>query len=292
MCGRRESPRSDIRATQFIAQPRDQHKSASGEMRWEATVHFACQRCRRAEQGNWRVPSYHPKKEQPFICHAYQFVHGVTVLTLQEPYAWLVAEGFKDMENRKWHSNFSGRVFIHSAKTFSQNYAAVDNWAGTHMGVILPEREQLAQTQGRIVAVAEFGPMVLEHNSPWKMDNHWAWPIKWCHPINATEPQPRNARPLAAPQRQHCHDLPADMTVKITEEDRQLICLALAVLSIQRPGYEAACETAAANLYGGLMFKQFRHYNAKPNQTPDAAAGEGGKPIQPGSESVAPSPGE
>lgn len=165
------------------------HRTPGGELRWEASVHFACQRCRRSEQGNWRSPSYHPKNDQPFVCHAYQFVQGVNVLTLQEPYAWLVSQGIKDVENRKWHSNFRGRVFIHSAKTFSPNYSSVEHWTGTHMGVVLPERDELAKTMGRIVAVAEFDQMVFDHQSPWKLENHWAWPIKWCHPINASEPQ-------------------------------------------------------------------------------------------------------
>lgn len=81
------------------------------------------------------------------------------------------------------------------------------------------------------------------------------------------------------------------MTTKITEEDRQLLLLALAVLSVQRPGFEAACETAAENLYGGWQFKKLRHYAAT-NPTKNPAAGGAGPGLQPGSEGVAPAPGE
>lgn len=55
------------------------------------------------------------------------------------------------------------------------------------------------------------------------------------------------------------------MTVELTEEDRQLVLLALALMSLQRPGFTFACQEAA-NQFGGVaaqeMFKEFRRLNA------------------------------
>jgi hypothetical protein len=52
-------------------------------------------------------------------------------------------------------------------------------------------------------------------------------------------------------------------TFEITEEDRQLIILSLALCSLLRPGFEFACKEAAKNLHGGSpeMFDQFRSFN-------------------------------
>jgi hypothetical protein len=55
------------------------------------------------------------------------------------------------------------------------------------------------------------------------------------------------------------------MTVEIDEAQRQLVILALAILSLDRPGFEFAC-LEAANEFGRIdaqeMFKEFRRLNA------------------------------
>ena len=37
------------------------------------------------------------------------------VLTVKNPWAWLIAQGIKDIENRTWRTNFRGRVLIHAS---------------------------------------------------------------------------------------------------------------------------------------------------------------------------------
>lgn len=53
-------------------------------------------------------------------------------------------------------------------------------------------------------------------------------------------------------------------TVELTEEDRDLILLALAILSLYRPGWLFACQEVA-DVVGGMpaqeMFKKFRRLN-------------------------------
>lgn len=55
------------------------------------------------------------------------------------------------------------------------------------------------------------------------------------------------------------------MTFELTEEDRQLLLLALALMSLRRPGFLFAC-TEVADQLGGIpaqeMFKEFRRLNA------------------------------
>lgn len=36
-------------------------------------------------------------------------------LSIKQPWASLIAEGIKDVENRTWRTNFRGRVFIHAS---------------------------------------------------------------------------------------------------------------------------------------------------------------------------------
>ncbi len=39
-------------------------------------------------------------------------------LTIKQPWAWLIAHGYKDIENRSWYTPVRERVLIHASKTF------------------------------------------------------------------------------------------------------------------------------------------------------------------------------
>lgn len=41
---------------------------------------------------------------------------GLPVLTLRQPWAWMVIHGGKGIENRTWPANFRGRFLIHAGK--------------------------------------------------------------------------------------------------------------------------------------------------------------------------------
>ena len=38
-------------------------------------------------------------------------------LSIKQPWAWLIAAGYKDIENRDWPTSFRGRFLIHTGKT-------------------------------------------------------------------------------------------------------------------------------------------------------------------------------
>jgi hypothetical protein len=33
-------------------------------------------------------------------------------LSIRQPWAWLIVNGHKDVENRSWHTDFRGRVYV------------------------------------------------------------------------------------------------------------------------------------------------------------------------------------
>lgn len=37
-------------------------------------------------------------------------------LSIMQPWAWLIVNGYKDIENRDWHTNFRGPVAVHAGK--------------------------------------------------------------------------------------------------------------------------------------------------------------------------------
>lgn len=77
------------------------------------------------------------------------------------------------------------------------------------------------------------------------------------------------------------------MTVEIEEEDRQMIILALAVLSVMRPGYAPMIDGLSSKFAGEVMLREFQkfnvHLNPSPEKTPaDAKLFHGGKLTLPG----------
>jgi len=40
----------------------------------------------------------------------------VYALSIRQPWAWLIVNGWKDIENREWSTRFRGRLLIHAGK--------------------------------------------------------------------------------------------------------------------------------------------------------------------------------
>jgi hypothetical protein len=45
----------------------------------------------------------------------------VKVLSVKQPYAWLLVHGLKDIENRSWPTNYRGPLLIHASKKDDPN---------------------------------------------------------------------------------------------------------------------------------------------------------------------------
>jgi hypothetical protein len=41
-------------------------------------------------------------------------------LSIRQPWAWLIVNGFKDLENRSWSTAFRGPVWIHAGKAWGR----------------------------------------------------------------------------------------------------------------------------------------------------------------------------
>lgn len=89
-------------------------------------------------------------------------------LSIRQPWAWLIVNGYKDIENRTWNTKYRGPVLIHAstakpskadmglAREIMQHYAA------SHR---LPERNNFRL--GGIVGIATITGCVDESPSPW-----------------------------------------------------------------------------------------------------------------------------
>lgn len=88
-------------------------------------------------------------------------------LSIMQPWAWLIVNGHKDIENRDWRSDnpglkYRGEVLIHTGLKFDPNFT----------GIGLPDIVKKIPTdadlqRGGIIGIAEIVDVVKDHPSPW-----------------------------------------------------------------------------------------------------------------------------
>ena len=85
------------------------------------------------------------------------------VISIRQPWAWLIVNGYKDVENRTWAPKYRGRVLIHAGKTVKDNDFPVQReWVKT-CGIQIPAD----LPTGAIVGEATITGTVTESDSPW-----------------------------------------------------------------------------------------------------------------------------
>lgn len=73
-------------------------------------------------------------------------------LSIRQPWAWLIVNGFKAVENRSWDTKFRGEFLIHTGLQYDD--AAYD-WIKSHFPAIqIPDRYGLEHLTGGIVGKA------------------------------------------------------------------------------------------------------------------------------------------
>src|SRR5438128_12301732 len=58
------------------------------------------------------------KPKSLLICWA-KDLEELRVLSRRQPWAWLVVNGYKDIENRSWRTNHRGPLLIHASSTLT-----------------------------------------------------------------------------------------------------------------------------------------------------------------------------
>lgn len=107
----------------------------------------------------------------PCICHPC-VVDGkagkMKALSIRQPWATLIIDGHKDIENREWSTRVRGWVAIHASKGCTR-----EEWEDADFFCVLrclPRPRPLAELQrlrGGFIGFAWLGDCVESHTSPW-----------------------------------------------------------------------------------------------------------------------------
>ncbi|WP_165228423.1 ASCH domain-containing protein [Aquisphaera insulae] len=99
-------------------------------------------------------------------------------LSVRQPWAWLIAHGFKPVENRTWDTKVRGPILIHAGKSFDREGYEWIRY--TFPEIDLPHPAQFER--GGIVGVADLYAVATVSTSPW-----FCGPVGFCF---------RDAKPL------------------------------------------------------------------------------------------------
>lgn len=104
---------------------------------------------------------------------------ALPALAIRQPYAWLVAQGIKDIENRSRRTHYRGQFLIHA----SLNMTLLDD--ETLKGLPLPQGNTLPEDYhiGGIIGVAEIVGCERKSSSPWKDPSSWGWVVANARPL-------------------------------------------------------------------------------------------------------------
>jgi hypothetical protein len=86
-------------------------------------------------------------------------------ITIQEPWAWLVAAGYKDIENRVWQTSYRGPLLIHAGKQIDPDYEAYAEEIFRKRRIQLPPKEKIPT--GGLIAIVQLVDCVTHSNSSW-----------------------------------------------------------------------------------------------------------------------------
>lgn len=111
---------------------------------------------------------------------------GIRVLSIQQPWAWLVVHGLKDIENRDWTTGYRGNLLIHAGQKFDPY--ALDWIASVLDSESLKRllRNPVEYERGGIVGVVKFTRVVTardeESASPW-FQGPYGWYFERAKPL-------------------------------------------------------------------------------------------------------------
>lgn len=86
-------------------------------------------------------------------------------LSIRQPWAWLIVNGHKDIENRSWLTHYRGPLLVHASKGMTRDEYIIAGTIAHQNGVKIPPFEELKR--GGIVGRVDVVDCVDQDPSPW-----------------------------------------------------------------------------------------------------------------------------
>ena len=113
-------------------------------------------------------------------------------LSIQQPWAWLILSGYKDLENRTWQTKHRGRILIHTGQRVEPNKEDLEYGFFTAMmasgdkEVDIRKRYETEMVTGALVGFASIDECISNSESDWFSGPHafkLSSPVLWSQGI-------------------------------------------------------------------------------------------------------------
>ena len=98
-------------------------------------------------------------------------LEGVRGLSVRQPWAWLIVNGYKDIENRSWRTRYRGPVLIHAGSNTSELSEPTLQRIERRHGIKLPREFEI----GGFVGVVDVMDCRSRTGSPWHVRGKIGW---------------------------------------------------------------------------------------------------------------------
>ena len=106
------------------------------------------------------------------------------VLSIRQPWAWLIVNGWKNIENREWPTRVRGRILVHAGKTMTRaDYEACRIFVASFapsVSAAIPQPGDLSR--GGIVGETTILDCVISHSSEW-FTGSWGFVLDESYPL-------------------------------------------------------------------------------------------------------------
>jgi len=115
-------------------------------------------------------------------------------LSIRQPWAWLIVNGSKTVENRSWSTNYRGPLLIHAGKTIDREALKwlIDNVEEP----LTPDELREIETVGAVIGQVDLVDCTQcpcdETDREWHNPGWWAWVLR--NPLVLLEPIPAKGR--------------------------------------------------------------------------------------------------
>lgn len=111
-------------------------------------------------------------------------------ISIKQPWAWLIINGIKDVENRTWYSNHRGPLYIHASKNWDQDgYHFLLLKYGIYDSARLPAKKDYVF--GSIIGTVNMVDCVSYYQSVWF---YGPYGFVFENPFSLIEPMPFKGR--------------------------------------------------------------------------------------------------
>ncbi len=106
-------------------------------------------------------------------------------ISVKAPWAWAIAAGVKDIENRSWQTHYRGELGIHAGKSFRKSeHEKIFTYCEKN-ALIIPDYNALQSTvAGKVIAIVRVVDCIQNSKSTWAFPNYYHWVLEHLAPVD------------------------------------------------------------------------------------------------------------